>query len=437
MTSTPFFSVVLTTYGRGEHIRPTIESVLRQTYSDFELIVVGDGCTDATEEVVRSFGSRPVSWYNLEQNSGSQSFPNNLGIKNAVGKWIAYLGHDDIWSPNHLAALRALAQSDNELDFAVSGCISYGPKDSEIYFITGLFDSDRAQFEHFFPPSSLAHRREIVDMIGWWRDPRTVAPPVDCDFLLRAAHAGLRFASTKEITVHKYVASQRYLSSLRPDSEEQWAGLEGTLRANPESMSEIIEKSRQQNRFMRLRYGDYSGFRNGQTFDRNRLNKGVSRPELTALKHRIVVEQTDEPRGYDWHGLRGGRHRSSRWSRALNWHGWESGSRPFRWSGPSPEPKILIPYTYRGEVRITLCVPAIAAGSLDSVRIAVNGRHVDYEMQRAKKGSHTLAFQTPLNESDYSILVIHTPEMASPKRGTRRRGIAISDIIIEPCSLNA
>ena len=150
MTSTPFFSVVLTTYGRGEHIRPTIESVLRQTYSDFELIVVGDGCTDATEEVVRSFRSRPVSWYNLEQNSGSQSFPNNLGIKNAVGKWIAYLGHDDIWSPNHLAALRALAQSDNELDFAVSGCISYGPKDSEIYFITGLFDSRPSSVRAFF-----------------------------------------------------------------------------------------------------------------------------------------------------------------------------------------------------------------------------------------------------------------------------------------------
>ena len=119
MTSSPYFSVVLTTYGRGEHIRPTIESVLRQTYSDFELIVVGDGCTDETEEVVRSFGSRPVSWYNLEQNSGSQSFPNNLGIKNAAGKWIAYLGHDDIWSPNHLAALRALTQSACDLDFAV------------------------------------------------------------------------------------------------------------------------------------------------------------------------------------------------------------------------------------------------------------------------------------------------------------------------------
>ena len=93
--------------------------------------------------------------------------------------------------------------------------------------------------------------------------------------------------------MHKYVASQRYLSYLRPNSEEQWAGLEGTRRVNPESLGEIIENSRRQNRFMSLRFGDFSGFRNGQTFARNRLNKGVSRPELTALKHRIVVEQTD------------------------------------------------------------------------------------------------------------------------------------------------
>jgi len=83
----------------------------------------------------------------------------------------------------------------------------------------------------------------------------------------------------------------------------------------------------------------------------------------------------------------------------------------------------LIPYTYRGEVRITLCVPAIAAGSLDNIRIAFNGRHVDYEIQGAKKGSHHLAFQTPLNDSDYSILVIHTPEMTSPKPGIGGEGL--------------
>ena len=149
------------TYARGEHIRPTIESVLRQTYSDFELIVVGDGCADDTAEVVGSFTSRRVSWYNLEQNTGSQSFPNNVGIAKSAGNWIAYIGHDDIWSPNHLAVLRDVIDADSDLDFIASGCIYYGPKDSGVYFVTGMFNSDRAQFEHFFPPSSLAHRREI------------------------------------------------------------------------------------------------------------------------------------------------------------------------------------------------------------------------------------------------------------------------------------
>ena len=149
--------------------------------------------------MVESFKPREVSWYNLEKNTGSQSFPNNLGIAKATGNWIAYIGHDDIWSPHHLERLRALIEADSELDFAVSGCVYYGPKDSGIYYVTEMFDGKGAPFEHFFPPSSLAHRREIVELIGGWRDPRAVAAPVDCDFLLRAAHAGLRFSSTNEI----------------------------------------------------------------------------------------------------------------------------------------------------------------------------------------------------------------------------------------------
>ena len=390
-------------------------SVLRQTHSDFELIVVGDGCTDETEEVVRSFRSHQVSWHNLETNSGSQSFPNNLGITKATGKWIAYLGHDDIWSSDHLAAMRALVDAQTELDFVISGCIYYGPSDSEIYFITGIFDSQQAQFEHFFPPSALAHRREVVDLIGWWRDPRTVAPPVDCELLLRAAHAGLRFASTKKITVHKFAAGHRYLSYLRPDAEQQRASLEDPQAHNPESLRKIVEKCQKQNRFMTMRYLDFSKFENGQLFDHNRHNKGVLRPDLKALSGRIVLEQTGEPRALDWYGL-------------------ESGPRPFRWSGPNPKPKILIPYTYGGKVRITLCVPAIAVAPLCNIRIAVNGRQADYEIQKEKEGHYTVVFQTHLSESDYSVLVIHTPEMSCPSQ-SEPRGIAVSDTIIEPVSM--
>ncbi|MGA9603577.1 MAG: glycosyltransferase, partial [Methyloceanibacter sp.] len=62
MSASPYFSVVLSTYARGKHIIPTIESVLRQSYADFELIVVGDGCKDETAEVVGGYASRGVRW---------------------------------------------------------------------------------------------------------------------------------------------------------------------------------------------------------------------------------------------------------------------------------------------------------------------------------------------------------------------------------------
>jgi glycosyltransferase involved in cell wall biosynthesis len=136
----PSFSIVLATYNRGEHIRPTIESVLRQAWQAFELIVVGDGCDDATEATVRSFDDARLSWRNLAENSGSQSAPNNAGIERPRGEWIAYIGHDDIWAPDHLQRLRAVIDMDAALDFVISGCIFYGPEGSDFHSITGIFD---------------------------------------------------------------------------------------------------------------------------------------------------------------------------------------------------------------------------------------------------------------------------------------------------------
>lgn len=406
------FSVVLSTHRRGKHIEPTIESVLRQTCSDFELIVVGDGCTDETAEFVHSYSSRGVRWCNLEQNSGSQSFPNNLGIQQAAGKWIAYLGHDDIWSPNHLAALQMLIDSRPDCDFAISGCIYYGPQESGVYLVTGLFDSPETALTQFFPPSSLAHRRDVVDRIGWWRDPRDVAPPVDAEFLLRAADAGLQFASTHAITAHKFAAGHRYLSSLGRNAEEQWNALEQAIWNSPDRVQAIVDQATAQGRFMTSFYPDHSQHEPGELFTLGRRNKGILRPEVKAVEGRIVVEQTGEPRALDWYRLR-------------------SGDRPYRWSGPNPRAKILIPYTSKDPVRMTLCVPAIEVPPLSDVRIELNGQRVGYTIQPERKGHRLVISPARLNESDYSILTVHTPQLAYPKEPTKPRGIDIGDIIIE------
>jgi glycosyltransferase involved in cell wall biosynthesis len=106
------------TFSRSRHIVPTIEAALEQTFTDFELLVVGDGLTDDTLDHVPRNDPR-VGVIGLPWNSGSQARPNNVGIAAARGRYIAYLGHDDIWMPDHLAALVA---EETECDMAVSGC---------------------------------------------------------------------------------------------------------------------------------------------------------------------------------------------------------------------------------------------------------------------------------------------------------------------------
>ena len=73
-------------------------------------MVVGDGVTDDTLEHVPRSDPR-VRVIGLPCNSGSQAKPHNVGVAAARGKYVAYLGHDDIWMPNHLAALAQLFEA--------------------------------------------------------------------------------------------------------------------------------------------------------------------------------------------------------------------------------------------------------------------------------------------------------------------------------------
>lgn len=99
----PSLTVVISTYNWSTVLPFAIGSVLRQTFIDFEVLVVGVGCTDDSQAVVESIQDERVRWINLQSNSGHQSEPNNEGLKQARGELIAYLGHDDLWlQPHHL-----------------------------------------------------------------------------------------------------------------------------------------------------------------------------------------------------------------------------------------------------------------------------------------------------------------------------------------------
>jgi glycosyltransferase involved in cell wall biosynthesis len=94
----PPVSVVVPAYDRAASIRPALDSVLRQTFSDFELIVVDDGSTDGTREVVRAIDDPRLRLVETPRNMGA-SAARNLGIAEARGTWVAFQDSDDEWLP--------------------------------------------------------------------------------------------------------------------------------------------------------------------------------------------------------------------------------------------------------------------------------------------------------------------------------------------------
>lgn len=103
MTKTPFFSVVIPLYNKENYIEATINSVLNQTFTDFEIIIVNDGSTDASKTIVESFKDNKIKLFSTKNQGASHA--RNFGIKNSNGNYIAFLDADDIWYTNHLSSM--------------------------------------------------------------------------------------------------------------------------------------------------------------------------------------------------------------------------------------------------------------------------------------------------------------------------------------------
>lgn len=101
MTSSGLVSIITPTYNCAAFIAETIECVLNQTYSDWELLIIDDCSTDNTKQIVDSFNDSRIKYHCLASNSGA-AVARNTALRIARGKWIAFLDSDDLWLPEKL-----------------------------------------------------------------------------------------------------------------------------------------------------------------------------------------------------------------------------------------------------------------------------------------------------------------------------------------------
>lgn len=445
----PTFTVVVATYERGAAIAPTLRSVAGQALADLEVLVVSDGpAAPGLAEAVAAQDER-FTLLELPERTRSQSGPNNLGWSRARGRYVAYLGHDDIWLPDHLASLAA-ALEPGEAQVAVAGCLFVGARGGEAQTtsVSGLFDpgDPDAGSRYFFPPSSVAHVRDLPAAAGGWPEPTTSRLPVDDAFQQRQVGAGCRFTSTGRISVLKFASAARYLSYLAPAEAEQL--LAEALLGQPEALADFIARgaraAREGGLFMQPRY-DASELAPGELLARNERVRGIDVPPVGPVRDSAWLEVTDELRGFDWHPLE------------------TDGVRRWRWSGPSDRPRLALPFVHAddaaddaadeapdhaaGELQVRLHVREVAASdTLAGLRAWVNGVEVPAQVhEQSEQNEHDagptsaiVTLSARLRPERPSVLELAVPVTDHPLGRTtetgqthRRIGLAVCGVEVE------
>lgn len=166
--NTPQVSIIMAAFNHAQYIDKAIGSALAQTWPDFELIVIDDGSTDATGQVVSRFGS-PIR-YIYQENRG-QGGARNRGIASARGEFICFLDDDDLWEPEYLATVISVFQRHPEADALYTGFRIIDGEDRLLpqigkYVVPPHQMYDTLVCGGWFPPLVVTVRRACLDEVG-------------------------------------------------------------------------------------------------------------------------------------------------------------------------------------------------------------------------------------------------------------------------------
>ena len=163
------FSVVIPSYNRDKVIKRAIDSVLKQTFQDFEIVVVDDGSVDKTKEVVNSIADKRVK-YVYQKNQGATA-ARNTGIINSLGYYVSFLDSDDFWHPEMLERQLQTYESDKEIGWVYTNVQGVRADGSTFPFglplgIHGNCYAEALRQGYIAPTTVVSAKREALIKVG-------------------------------------------------------------------------------------------------------------------------------------------------------------------------------------------------------------------------------------------------------------------------------
>ena len=188
----PLVSVIMPVYNRAGIVADAVNSVLSQSYQNFELIVIDDGSTDDSPTAVKAIKDKRIRLIVLPENGGP-SMARNAGLAAAQGEIIAYLDSDNAWDERYLAAVVGALDSLPQADAIYSGILLYQADDSSPFAVRyGHYHRALLENNNYIDMNIFSHRQNLMDQLNDFD--QGLKRFVDYDFILRASEAGTLYS---------------------------------------------------------------------------------------------------------------------------------------------------------------------------------------------------------------------------------------------------
>jgi len=232
-SSSPLVSVVLPTYNRASLITRAIESVLGQEFTDLELIVIDDGSTDETSQVISRINDERLRFVHFEQNRG-ETFARNQGLQRARGELIAQMDSDDLWYPQKTSYQIELFERYRQLDLIFCNMleINHLTDQTRNYFKKVARAFQRLQVQELggdaweirgglpeallistiIPHPTVMFRRSMLESVGRYNE--TLRGGGDFEYWWRAAVKEAKFAYTSRALVECHIHGKNLTSDM-------------------------------------------------------------------------------------------------------------------------------------------------------------------------------------------------------------------------------